>query len=156
MAAKKDQPIQIITDAAREFFSDLAVEAEISVTAAEGEEESYIVSLEGPDLGPLIGYHGDTLNALQLVLSLIVSRKLDSWVRLTVNAGDWRERRGESLEAMALRAADKAVASGQEVEMPPMSPSDRRLIHMALKDRSDVISESSGEGSLRRIVIRPS
>jgi spoIIIJ-associated protein len=156
MAAKKQEPIKIITHVAEEFFSDIGVEAEISVTKAEGEEESYIISLTGPDLGALIGYHGETLNALQLILSLIVSHQLDHWVRLTLNAGDWRERRGESLEAMALHAISKVVATGTEVEMPPMSPSDRRIIHLALKDHPEVTSESSGEGNFRRVVIRPS
>lgn len=158
MASKSNtDEIQIVEDLAKEFFADLSVEAEVSVSQGEEDEtESFNISLEGQDLGPLIGYHGETLNALQLVLSLIISRKLDKWVRLTLNAGDWRERRGESLESMALRAADKALSTSSEVEMPAMSASDRRLIHLALKDRPEVTSESYGDGPLRRVVIKPS
>lgn len=158
MASKSNtDETQIVEGLAKEFFADLSVEAEVSVSQGEEDEtESFNISLEGQDLGPLIGYHGETLNALQLVLSLIISRKLDKWVRLTLNAGDWRERRGESLESMALRAADKALSTSSEVEMPAMSASDRRLIHLALKDRPEVTSESYGDGPLRRVVIKPS
>jgi spoIIIJ-associated protein len=155
MAAKKDS-VKVVQKLADEFFTDLNVDAEVVVSKVDSpEEEGFCVSVRGEELGPIIGYHGETLNALQLILSLIVSHKLDSWARITLNAGDWRERREESLEVMALRAAEKAVSSGSEVEMPTMSAGDRRLIHLALKDHPEVISESSGDGPLRRIVIKP-
>lgn len=159
MATKEKNTLKLVEQAVQEFFADLQVDASISVTKVDSEEEGaevYSISLEGDDLGPLIGYHGDTLNALQLLLSLILTRKTGSWVRLSLNAGDWRERRGESLESMALRAADKALSTGSEVEMPPMSASDRRLVHLALKERPEVSSESSGDGAHRRVIIRPS
>jgi spoIIIJ-associated protein len=156
LATKKLDPVKEITALTDDFTADLGVRAEVSVSRdLEDPENGYLVSLTGEDLGALIGYHGETLNALQLLLSLIVSHKLGEWVRVTLDAGDWRLRRFETLQAMAERAAERAIATGEEVALPVMSSSDRRLVHLALKDHSSVLSESTGEEGYRRVVIRP-
>jgi spoIIIJ-associated protein len=159
MATKKSTKtttVQLITDATEEFVKDLGVTAEVTVAEEEVEgQPEYRVSLKGDDLGILIGFHGETLNGLQLLLSLIVSKKLGEWVRISLDAGDWRERRFETLQAMAERAIEKSLSSGEEVALPIMPSSDRRLVHIALKDHPEVDSESTGEEGYRRIVIRP-
>ena len=156
MATSKSNEIKIITTTTKDILGGLGITADIAVEPEEsGEERAYKISLSGEGLGVLIGYHGETLNSMQIILSLITSKKLDRWVRLTLDAGDWREKRFESLSSMALRAAEKAVSTGEEVALPAMSPSDRRLVHLALKDSPNISSESSGEEGYRRVVIRP-
>ncbi len=156
MATKKVDPRKVITELTTEFVKDLGVTAEVSVTETQEEAgPSYLVSLQGEDLGILIGYHGETLNALQLLISLIASKKLDQWTRLTLDAGDWRAKRGETLADMALRAAEKVVTNREEVALPVMSSSDRRLVHLALQDNANIITESVGEEGYRRVVLKP-
>lgn len=152
---KLASPDAVIKEVAEEFVTDLGVKAEVSVTEETTEEgPSYLVALQGEDLAVLIGFHGETLNSLQLLLSLIVSKKLDQWTRLTLDAGDWRAKRFETLSDMALSAADKVVSSGEEMSLPIMSSSDRRLVHLALQDHANVITESAGEEGYRRVVIK--
>lgn len=148
-------PTAVIKEVAEEFVKDLGVTAEVSVTEETTEEgPSYLVALQGEDLAVLIGFHGETLNSLQLLLSLIVSKKLDQWTRLTLDAGDWRAKRFETLSDMAISAADKVVSTGEEMSLPIMSSSDRRLIHLALQDNANVITQSLGEEGYRRVVIK--
>lgn len=154
MATKEN--LTQIKEIAEEFTTDLGLSAKVVVREIEEDDEpAYLVSLEGEDLGVLIGYHGETLNALQLILSLIITKKLGDWIRIVVDAGDWRARRFETIEAMANRAADKAVASGREVALPQMSSSDRRMVHIALKSHAAVTTESTGEEGYRRVIVRP-
>lgn len=157
MATKKKlDPVKVITETTEEFVKDLGVAAEVSVSEEPTETEpSYRVSLSGENLGIVIGYHGETLNALQLLLSLMVSKKLDSWVRLILDAGEWRQHRGETLSEMAKRAAERALNSGEEVALPVMSASDRRLVHIALQEFDGITTESTGEEGYRRVVIKP-
>lgn len=156
MATKKTDPIKVVTDITEEFVKNLGIEAKVSVVIIDDEEgPEYQVSLEGEDLGVLIGYHGETLNGLQLILSLVIGKKLGEWVRVTLDAGEWRQRRFETLRVMADKAAERAVAYKEVVELPEMSSSDRRLVHIALKGRTDITSESQGEEGFRRVVIRP-
>lgn len=157
MATKKKlDPAKVITDLTEDFIEGLGVEAEVTVTDESTEAETaYRSALSGENLGIIIGYHGETLNALQLLLSLMVSKKLDQWVRLTLDAGEWRQHRGETLAEMATRAAERALSSGEEVALPVMSAADRRLIHLALQDFDGVTTESTGEEGYRRVVIKP-
>ncbi len=154
MATKEN--LSQIKQIAEEFIHDLGMSAKVVAREIEEDgEKAYLISLEGDDLGVLIGYHGETLNALQLILSLIITKKLGDWTRVVLDAGDWRARRFETIEAMAQRAADKAVATGREVAQPQMSSSDRRMVHIALKENAAVTTESTGEEGYRRVIIRP-
>lgn len=111
--------------------------------------------LSSGDAGILIGYHGETLSALQLILSLIISKKLGRFVRLIVNVGDYREKREEKLKEMALDAARRAKETKQEVILGNLSPWQRRIIHITLADDSDIQTESQGEEPDRQLVIKP-
>ena len=113
------------------------------------------VQLETEDPGMLIGYHGDTLRSIQLILSTMVYRQTGEWVRVLVNVGDYRERRKESLERMAVSAAQRVKFSGESQLLPPMSSAERRMVHLALAEDEEVVTESEGEGNQRRVVIKP-
>ena len=127
----------------------------VTVEVEPGEENSYVVRLETEESGLLIGYHGETLASLQMVVGLIVFRKLGEWSRIVIEVGDYRARREEQLRAMAESYAAQVVATGEPVYLPALPPIERRVVHMVLQDRKDVRTESEGDGRLRRLVIKP-
>lgn len=154
-ASPSASPQEIIKQVAEEFIKDLGITAKVEVSEESSDEgPSYLVAVQGEDLGVLIGFHGETLNSLQLLISLIASKKLGQWIRITLDAGDWRAKRFETLSEMALQAAAKVVTTGEEISLPVMSSADRRLIHLSLQDHANVITESAGEEGYRRVVIK--
>lgn len=106
-------------------------------------------------LGLLIGPHGETLLALQYVLALMINRGSEEWLRVQVDVDGYREKRRLELEELAQRMIERVLESGEEVALRPMSSADRRLVHMYLSTKAGVVTESTGEGRDRRIVIRP-
>ena len=137
----------------------LKVESEREVSIEEGEEGvKYLkVNFEGEELGYMIGNRGRHLDALQFILQIILGRKLGEEVdfRVFVDVAGYRKEKDDKLEQMALEKADNARILGEPIELPPMKPSDRRIVHLALMKFKDISSESIGEGMDRRIVISP-
>jgi spoIIIJ-associated protein len=113
------------------------------------------VDIEGPDLGQIIGRHGATLEAIQHISHRAASMEEDDRRRVDIDAGGWRERRAEELKDIADRAADDAVDTGESVALPPMSSSERRVVHEYLRDREDVDTVSEGREPNRRLVVEP-
>jgi len=126
-----------------------------AVEDVDGEEEqAVLVSINVENPASLIGFRGKNLAAIQLVLSLMVKNKLGDWIRVILDVNNYRGEQKTRLEAMAKSLADKVVATGKEVQMASMSSFERRLCHMAIADRTDITSESEGEGEDRHIVIK--
>jgi spoIIIJ-associated protein len=120
----------------------------------EGDTENHIVlDIKGADLGILIGRRGETLSALQYLVNLIVSRKLKSRVGVVVDVEGYRQRRYDSLRMLARRLAEQVKSSGRSVTLEPMPASERRIIHLELKDNPDVTTQSMGQGDERKIAI---
>lgn len=139
---------------AKELLAALEVEAETRVE--EIEEDSLIrINLETEEAASLIGFHGETLHALQLILSFMVHKELGQWVKLVVDIAGYREKREEQLKKLALNLAMKAKFSGETQMIPNLLPSERRLVHLTLSDHPDVDSVSEGEGRQRVLMIRP-
>jgi spoIIIJ-associated protein len=151
--AKKSTTADAVKELAAELLTNLQIEAQVEV--AEGEDGLFTVNVETPESGLLIGFHGETLSSFQLILGLMVYKKLGQWVKIVVEVGDYRAKRAEQLTAMAQAYANQAISSGQPVTLPPLPPSERRVIHIALQDRPDVETESTGEGNQRRVVVKP-
>ncbi len=152
MAKKTEtQKITKIKKVVKELLDNLGVKTKIKITSEEG---VYQIQLETDDPGILIGYHGETLRSLQRIIAMIVYRQTDEWLRITVNVGDYRQRRQEILEKMALVAAQKARFSKKAQSLPPMPAGERRIIHMVLAEETDVETLSEGEGRNRYVVIR--
>ena len=154
-AKSKLKPESSLTPLIEDFFHQLGFTgATINITQ---DQDNLNVHLEvaPEDSGILIGYNGETISSLQLFLSLLVHHHLGVWHRLILNVNDYREKRHLSLEEMAQAAAQRVKSTGQEVVMPPLPSFDRRLIHMALSDNPEVVTESIGEGKDRRLVISP-
>ncbi|MGN7358841.1 RNA-binding cell elongation regulator Jag/EloR [Paenibacillus sp. SAF-054] len=107
----------------------------------------------GPDLGLVIGRRGQTLDALQYLANIVANRYSDSYIRIVLDAENFRERRKKTLEDLADRLAGRVIRSHKEVVLEPMSPQERKVIHSKLQDHPQVKTYSKGEEPNRRIVI---
>lgn len=127
-----------------------------SFEVVEGPEET-TVTIEAADAGRLIGYRGETLDALQLLVNQILSHQVgnDSFKRVVIDVGGWRKNKEADLERRARSWAEEVMESGQEIELEPMPAWQRRIVHMVVGDVEGVQSESVGEGKDRHLVIRP-
>ena len=114
-----------------------------------------MLDVRGDDLGKLIGPRGEVLNDFQYVARLMAGHKLQQRADFLIDVDGYRERRQQALERLALRMAAKAKEREHPVTLEPMSPYDRRLVHIALRDDDSVYTESTGEGNRRRIRIFP-
>lgn len=119
----------------------------------EGDEGELILDVTAPDLAVLIGRHGRTLESLQTMVSLIVSRKLGFRYPVVVDIEGYKSRRNEKVASMARSAAARAVKQHTTVKLPPMSAYERRLVHIALRDNDAVETHSEGVDPERRVVI---
>jgi spoIIIJ-associated protein len=140
------------------LFSRIKIDSEYDIEIEKVEEVLNIkVSFSGERLGYLIGNHGRHLDSLQYVISLILRKKLEEETnfRVIVDVGGYKEERNKNIEKMAMQKADDARILGEPLELPPMSASDRRVIHIALQTFDDIKTESVGEGRDRRIQIIP-
>ena len=117
--------------------------------------DSYLVKINTEDGGILIGYHGETLAALQLIIAQMVTKKTGSWPRLTVTIGDYVEKRQQKLEQIADAVVGQVRQTGKPEALPYLSPRERRHIHVYLDGVEGVRTESVGEGEERRLVVFP-
>ncbi|HEV2359201.1 MAG TPA: RNA-binding cell elongation regulator Jag/EloR [bacterium] len=147
-----DDPVAV----ARRVTASLvdAMGMSVSVTARE-EEGAVHVTVAGPQLAPLIGRHGQTLEALDLLVNLITMRRVGRRVPVVVDAERYRERRRETLQALVQRVAGRVRRSGEAVPLDPMPASERRFIHTMMAEDSNVTTYSEGDGAERHIVIAP-
>lgn len=128
---------------------------EVTIDEYEGDEGELILDITGDDLGVLIGRYGRTLDALQFIVSTINFKKLGYRYPVVVDVEGYKNRQREKIESIALSTARKAVSQDRDIAMRPMTPYERRLVHIALKDNPDVETESEGEGSERHVVVKP-
>ena len=113
------------------------------------------ITVDEKDSGVLIGYHGEKIDALQLVINLICNQNSVVYTPVQVDINGYRSRRKVALEDLADKAATKAVESGREILLPHLPSHERRIIHLYLENRTDVTTYSEGEADLRRLVVRP-
>lgn len=146
-----DENKKIITEAAEELLKQIKIDGKIKVSE---KDEAFTVKIETEDSGILIGFHGETLSGFQLILSLILYKRLRSWLKILVDVGDYREKREEELGQLAISAAEKVIATGQPVELYELSSFERRIVHLALVDHPRVTSESIGEGRDRKLTVK--
>jgi spoIIIJ-associated protein len=114
-----------------------------------------IIDLAGEDSGLLIGRRGQTLQALQFLVTLIVRRQMDADVRVVLDVENYRQRRETSLRDMATKVASRVAQTNRSITLEPMSPADRRIIHTSLAEHPEVRTESAGEGENRKVTIMP-
>ena len=153
---KPPDAVVATTDILQSLISLMDVSATITLVHAEREDVGGpVFDVDGDDSGLLIGRRGETLRALQFLVSFIASRRLGDRVNLFVDVSGYQERRYETLRSLAQRNARRVASSGREITLEPMPPNERRIVHMALADDPDVNTISDGVGDGRRVVIEP-
>lgn len=121
----------------------------------EEKEDAAILTLEGENLGILIGRHGETLDSLQYLTSLVCNRVEGSYYRISLDCGNYREKREETLKELAKKISVKVKRTGRSQTLEPMNPYERRIIHAVLSEIDGVTSKSKGDEPNRRIVVIP-
>ena len=141
-----------------DLLEKMKVPAHIEVRFGEPDEEGQrpvVVDVQGDDLGVLIGRRAEILNALQYIVNLIVSKQVEHWVQVVIDVQGYRARHEGQLRQMAQRMADQAMKAGRRQVLEPMSASDRRIIHLELRDHPSVTTQSVGEEPTRKVTIVP-
>lgn len=145
--------------AARVFLQSvtqkMGVPADIERDAAH-EEAPVVLQLSAEKAAILIGKHGNTLNALQYLTNLAANHGRDEHVHIVLDAENYRAKREDTLTQLAFRLCEKAEKTGRKVQLEPMQSMERKVIHLALKDREKITTYSDGEDPYRRVVIAPS
>ena len=121
----------------------------------EKDEKSAKFNIEGEDIGYVIGRRGETLDALQYLTSLVANHQDNSYFKIIIDTGNYREKREKTLEILGRKMAFKVSKTGKKVVLEPMNPYERRIIHTAVQKVNGVISESVGENANRHVVIKP-
>ena len=151
---KKAAPGKVISaeDFLKDVFKAMDMEVEIKVTENK-EDKSLDIELVGEDMGVLIGKRGQTLDSLQYLVSLVVNKYSDEYIRVKIDTENYRERRKETLENLARNIAYKVKRTRKAVSLEPMNPYERRVIHSALQNDRYVTTHSEGEEPYRRVVV---
>ena len=146
---------QIIT-LINDFLDRFEFPAPTGVSVEAGTDpDSLQVFLKTAEPGLIIGYHGENLSALQLVLGQHLHSRFDRWLNLSINVNDYRERRESALHSLADSAVTRVIATGQPHSLPPMPAGERRIVHMYLSDHPQVTTSSEGLGRNRSVIISP-
>ena len=146
----------IAFDLLSQMLQHLDIEAEIELSWLEDEEDGdrpLNLNVVGDDLGILIGRNGETLASIQYLIRLMVNQELHSWKNIVIDIDSYKQRRAEQLDQMAQRLAEQVVASGRPASLEPMPASERRLVHMALRNHQQVYTASTGEDQRRKVQI---
>ena len=146
----------IAFDLLSQMLQHLDIEAEIELSWLEDEEDGdrpLNLNVVGDDLGILIGRNGETLASIQYLIRLMVNQELHSWKNIVIDIDSYKQRRAEQLNQMAQRLAEQVVTSGRPASLEPMPASERRLVHMALRNHQQVYTASTGEDQRRKVQI---
>lgn len=156
--ADTDVDIDQVADTAIEVLQTILKPfdiGDITIDEYDGDEGELILDITGDDLAVLIGRHGRTLDSIQFLVSAIARRKLGYRYPIVIDVEGYKSRQRQKIESIAKSAANRAASQGREVSMRPMTPYERRIVHIVLRDDSRVETESTGEGSNRHVVVIP-
>ena len=151
-----DAQIEATLQKSEQFLKDIfgAMDMEVEIRQEYDAEESLLsIEMEGDDMGVLIGKRGQTLDSLQYLVSLIVNKGVDGYIRVKADTEDYRDRRKRTLEQLAKRKAQSVKRNRRPEALEPMNPYERRIIHSALQGDRHVTTYSEGEGEERRVII---
>ena len=139
-------------DFLKEVFQAMNLTVVVNVKFVE-EDNSMEIDLSGDEMGVLIGKRGQTLDSLQYLVSLVVNKEVENYIRVKVDTENYRQRRKETLENLAKNIAYKVKRTKKPVSLEPMNPYERRIIHSALQNDKFVTTHSEGEEPFRRVVV---
>ena len=152
LPAGDDSAAAVGSDVLTHLLNLMGLEGDV---ICEAKDDSYILNIEGDDLGVLIGRRGSTLASLQHVVRLMVASQKMEWPVLSVDVCGYKKRRRTALEDLARRLADQARYRRRSIALEPMPPDERRVVHLALATHPDVYTESTGDDQQRKVVIHP-
>jgi len=155
------EEVELASDYLRTLLELAGINAEVTVRAPETPADGLgrataVLDIDGEDLGLLIGRRGSSLAALQYLVNVMVTRRLQSRVLVTIDVEHYHRRREESLRGLARRVAERVRHSHRPFTLEPMPAAERRIIHLALAEDQGVMTASVGQGDERKVVIRPS
>ena len=145
-----------IADKAVNFLNDVFAAMDIIVVVKadyKEEDNSLDIDLKGEEMGILIGKRGQTLDSLQYIVSLVINKDIENYIRVKVDTENYRQRRKDTLENLAKNIAYKVKRTKRSVSLEPMNPYERRIIHSALQNDKYVTTHSEGEEPFRRVVV---
>jgi spoIIIJ-associated protein len=155
--AELDEQLIMAKTTVEDLLERMQVHASVHTRYGEADtrdgDRPVVVDIRGNDLSILIGRKAETLNALQYITNLIIGRHLEKWVPLQIDVEGYRARREQSLRNLAERMAEQAHATGRRQVLEPMTASERRLVHLALREDDSIITESIGEEPNRKVTI---
>jgi spoIIIJ-associated protein len=134
------------------LLSLLEIEGAFEISSS---QDHIDISIETKDTGMVIGYHGEVLDSLQLIFSLMISKKLNRFVRTSIEVDGYKKNRTQYLEKLAEQTKEKVLEDNKEQTLFSLKPWERRIIHLYLQNDDKVTSESSGEGKERALVVKP-
>lgn len=156
---KEEIPLHVAQETVSELLGKMHIQADVESAYGEVDDvrgtRAILVDVTGKDLSVLIGKRSETLNALQYIARLIVSKELGENVTLVIDVEGYRTRRERQLRQLAHRMAEQAVKTGRKQTLEPMPPNERRIIHMELREDEHVTTESFGEEPHRKVTIIP-
>lgn len=143
------------TEACVKFLTDVfkSMDMEVRITSEIDEDGALSITMEGDNMGILIGKRGQTLDSLQYLTNRVANKMQDGYVRVKLDTENYRERRKETLENLAKNIAHKVKRTKRSVSLEPMNPYERRIIHSALQDDKYISTHSEGEEPYRRVVV---
>lgn len=146
-----------IVNEAQKFLEKIfnTMESKPTINVIYNSEDNLVINLTGENLGLLIGRRGDTLDALQFLLNLVINKNSEKRIKIILDVENYRSKREETLFKLAKRLSDKAKRTGKKIVLEPMNPHERRLIHMSLQDDHRINTYSEGEEPYRKVVIVP-
>ncbi len=146
------EPVDRVRAILERVVDELRIDASIEVDEV---DEEIVGRIEGDDVGLLIGRRGQTIDAVQLLCYRAAFRGRQDRKRVVVDAAGYRARRREAIERQADRAAERALKAGKEIELEPMTPTERRVVHQHLKDRGGIETFSEGQEPERCVIVAP-
>ena len=152
---KTPEAVTLAKEVLEDIFDRLDVDAEVRLRTNSLSGKDLSLDILGDDSGLLIGRGGVTLDSLQFMVNFVVSRRLNEWSPVNIDVEGYRQRRYTYLETLAERLANRVRTTGKPFTLDPLPANERRIIHLALANNSQVTTESTGSGSERRLSILP-